>query len=191
MILKVLLTRYQIGSRSEPIKRVSTAVNTVEECFEAIKSIMEDSEVVLPAEVEHYISTNSINTIDAVLSIKYLLRQQGLDIIWFISETHDDDFVDESQGMGLLLLDEAHKFYGFIPQGYYYRISSTEDLDPAKTYAWVNDCVSMFRDAVTSPVESLISAMQEDRRTLGYVSTKAGSEMNQLLETMNKTIIRL
>ena len=90
---------------------------------------------------------------------------------------------------GMLMLDEAQQFYGFIPRGYFLRFSSEADADPIKVYDWVNDTARLFPSVSSDPFGTILDEIKESSMIIGDISKPVMNRLMKILYAFKKRLV--
>lgn len=188
--------RITVGSLNQvdkysPIKQQDFDASTPEEAMEAFKQFFTDNpDVQVPQDVELILQSGDPITIATVLSIKYFLYEQGLGLEYYAIDEAEETILDDvTLVSGILLLDEAQQFYGFIPRGYFLRFGSEEEANPVRVYNWINDAVRLFPSVSSDPYSETLSEVAELNQLMGAISTPVVNRLMRILTAFKKRIV--
>lgn len=191
MKLKITIGKLNQVDQLDPIKQRDYSVDSSASSMEAFKKFFADSEELeIPQDVEYIIQAGENWTISTILAIKYYLKQAGFGLEWYAFDESDESILDDiTRISGVLLLDEAQKYFGFIPRGYFLRFNSEEDANPIAIYTWIGSKVKMFPGISSDPYTALLTQTKELISIMGSVSTPVVARFMGLLSSFEKRII--
>lgn len=188
--------RIAVGSLNQidqfkPIKQGTYEARNPEEAVESFKKFFtENPEISLPQNVELILQSGDPMTTSSILSIKYFLNQDGMGLEYYAYEDSEETVLDDiTRTSGLLLLDEAQQFYGFIPRGYFLRFASEDEATPIKVYSWISDTVKLFPSSSSDPYMSTLHQVKEFENIMGTISTPVVSKFTQMLTAFKKRVV--
>lgn len=192
MKLRIVIGRLNQVDRFTAIKQQDYDASTPQEAMESFKKFFtENPDIQVPQDVELILQSGDPMTISTVLSIKYFLYEQGLGFEYYAFDDSEVETVLDNITLvsGVLMLDEAQRFYGFIPRGYFLRFGSEEDANPIKVYNWVNDTVRLFPSVSSDPFSETLSEVAELNQLMGTVSTPVINRLMRILTSFSKRLI--
>lgn len=191
MKLKITVGKLNQVDQLDPIKQRDYSVDSSVSAMEAFKKFFDDSEeLALPPDVDYILQAGENWTISTILSIRYFLKQAGMGLEYYAFDESDETILDDITRLsGILLLDEAQKYFGFIPRGYFLRFGSEEDANPITIYTWIASKVKMFPGISSDPYNSLLTQTKELSSIMGTVSTPIVSRFMGLLSAFEKRIV--
>lgn len=191
MKLRIAVGTLNQVDRFTPIKQQDFDASNPAQAMEAFKQFFTDNpDIQVPQDVELILQSGDPMTISTVLSIKYFLYEKNMGLEYYAVEDDESSVLDDiTMVSGVLMLDEAQKFYGFIPRGHFLRFSSEDDADPIKVYRWVNDTVRLFPSVSSDPFSEIIEDISEASQIMGVVSTPIINRLSKIVTAFNKRII--
>lgn len=191
MKLKITIGKLNRVDKFTPLKQASFSAASPLEAMEAFKNFfLDNTEVALPQDVELILQSGDPLTIAAILSIKHFLYEAGLGLEYYAYDEADESILDNiSIVSGMLLLDEAQQFYGFIPRGYFLRFASESDADPIKIYTWVNNTVRLFPSVSSDPYTKTLDEVKELATLVGGMSTPVMNRLMKILHSFKKRLV--
>jgi hypothetical protein len=188
--------RIAVGSLNQidqfkPVRQAVYEARNPEEAAENFKKFFTDNpDISIPQNAELILQSGDPMTIASILSIKYFLNQEGMGLEYYAYEDSEDSILDDiTRTSGLLLLDEAQSFYGFIPRGYFLRFASEDEATPIKVYSWIGDTVRLFPSASSDPYNTTLHQVKEFENIMGTISTPVIAKFSQILAAFKKRIL--
>lgn len=191
MKLKIALGKLNQVDQFTPIKQETYDPKNQVEAMESFKKFFTDNpDIYLPQNVELILQSGDPITISTVLSIKYFLTQENIGLEYYAYDDIEETILDDiTRTSGILLLDEAQSFYGFIPKGYFMRLASEEDATPVKVYSWINDTVKLFPSSSSDPYTSTLYQVKDLESIMGSISSSVISKFMQMLAAFKKRVV--
>lgn len=191
MKLKIAIGKLNQVDQLDPIKQADYEIDSSKSAMDAFKKFFEDaSDISIPQDVEYILQAGENWTISTILSIRYFLKREGLGLEYYAFNEADVTILDDiTRTSGILLLDEAMKYYGFIPMGHFLKFNSEEDANPIAIYTWIATKVRMFPGISSDPYTTALTQTKELMQTLGSISTPIVSKFMLILADFEKRIV--
>jgi hypothetical protein len=191
MKLKITVGRLNQVDQFTPIKSSDYSADSIDQAMDAFKTFFSDNpELALPRDVEMILQSGDPMKVNTILSIKYFLKEAGMGLEYYAFNEDEETILDEiTRTSGILLLDEAQNFYGFIPRGYFLRFNSESDANPLKVYDWMGSVVDFFPSQSSDPYNATLTQTKELADIMGSVSTPVVSQFMKYLASFKKRAI--
>lgn len=191
MKLKIVYGKLDQVDRFNPIKQEIYEPKTPLEASMAFKKFFTDNpDLPTPQDVDLILQSGDAMTISSILSIKYFLYENGLGLEFYAFDDSEESLLsDLTVVSGMLLLDEAHMFYGFIPRGYFLKFDSETDANPIKVYNWVGNTVKLFPSVSSDPYQATLDKVKEYSEIVGTVSTPVMNRLMKYLASFKKRLV--
>lgn len=191
MKLKITVGKLNQVDQFAPIAQDDFSADNPAMAMEAFKKFFSDNpDLSLPQEVENILQAGDPWTVSTVLSIKYYLSEVGLGLEYYaFSEEEDSILSNITRSSGMLLLDEAQMYHGFIPRGYFLRFDNEEDANPIKVYNWIGNTVKLFPSSSSDPYNAALTQTKEIFDMVGTVSTPIVARFMKYLAAFKKRVV--
>lgn len=191
MKLKITVGKLNQVDQLTPIKQKDYTVDTSKSAMDAFKNFFDENpDLSLPQDAEYLLQAGENWTISTVLSLKYFLKEGGYGLEYYAFDEADASILDDiTRISGMLLLDDAQKYFGFIPRGYFMRLTNEEDANPINVYTWIASKIKMFPDISSNPYNALLTQTKELMAIMGSVSTPVVSRFMGILSAFEKRIV--
>ena len=191
MKLKITLGKLNQVDQFSPFKQQVYNSKETSEIFENFRKFFTDNpDIPLSQDVNLILKTGQPLTIADILSMKYFLYEDGYGFEYFITDEDEEDITNDlTHTSGVLLLDSAQSFYGFIPRGYFLQLSSDEDANPINIYSWIGRTVRLFPTTASNPYTALLQEVKDLSEVIGTVPTPVISKFSKILNSFNKKVI--
>jgi hypothetical protein len=191
MKLKIALGRLSTIDQFSPIKQETYDAKNPIEAMKSFKDFFTDNpELSIPQNVDLILQSGDPLTTSSILSIKYFLKEEGIGLEYYAYEDSEDTVLDDiTRSSGMLLLDDAQCFYGFIPRGYFLRFNSEDEANPIRVYSWIADTVKLFPSSTTDPYTAALFQVKELESIMGTISTPVVSKFMRMLASFQKRVV--
>jgi hypothetical protein len=191
MKLKIAVGRLNQVDQLTPMKQKDYKVESPKSAMDAFKDFFDKSpELDLPQDAEFLLQAGEVWTISTVLALKYYLKEAGMGLEYYAFDEADASILDDiTRISGILLLDDAQKYFGFIPRGHFLRLTSEEDANPIHVYTWIQSKIKMFPGISSDPYSALLTQTKELMTLMGAVSTPVVSRFMGILSAFEKRIV--
>lgn len=191
MKLKITVGKLNQVDQFTPIAQESYNASNSKDVMDAFKKFFSDNpDIAIPQDAEMILQSGDNWTISTVLSLRYFLREVGLGLEYYAFPEDEDSILDDVTNVsGILLLDDAEKYYGFIPRGHFLRFRSESDANPLKIYDWVGSVVKMFPSSSSDPFNATLTQTKELADVMGSISTPVVTKFMKFLDAFQKRAI--
>jgi hypothetical protein len=191
MKLKIAVGKLNYADQFTPIKQEEYSPKSPIEALSSFKKFFTDNpEISVPQNVELILQSGDPITVSTILSIKYFLYEKNIGLEYYAYDDSDETILDDiTRSTGILLLDEAQNFYGFIPRGYFKRLASEDDANPVKIYSWIGDTVKLFPSSSSDPYTNQLYQVKEFEDIMGTVSSGTMANLMKILSAFKKRIV--
>lgn len=191
MKLKITVGRLNQVDQFTPIAQDSYNASSSKDVMDAFKKFFSNNpDLTLPQDAELILQSGDNWTISTVLSLRYFLREAGLGFEYYAFPEDEDSILDDlTTASGILLLDDAERYYGFIPRGHFMRFRTESDANPLKVYDWVGSVVKLFPSVSSDPFNATLTQTKELADVMGSISTPVVSKFMKFLDSFQKRVV--
>jgi hypothetical protein len=191
MKLKITIGRLNQVDQLSPIKQKDYTVDSPKSAMDAFKNFFDESDdISIPQDAEFILQAGEPWTVSTILSLKYFLKESGLGLEYYAFDESDASILDDiTRISGMLLLDDAQKYFGFIPRGHFLRLTNEEDANPISVYTWIASKVKLFPGISADPYGTLLTQTKELMSIMGSVSTPVVSRFMGILAAFEKRVV--
>lgn len=191
MKLKIAIGKLNQVDVFSPIKMETYEPKSPLEALNCFKDFFTDNpDISVPQSVELILQSGDPITISTILSIKYFLYEENIGLEYYAFDDVEESILDDiTRSQGVLLLDEAQNFYGFIPRGYFLRLASEDDAQPLKIYSWIANTVRLFPSSSKDPYTAALYQVKELETKIGSVSSSVMARFMTMLSAFKKRIV--